>query len=156
VISVPAAEALAARAHGDDRSDAGVLVIDHVRSVAARMRSDPDVYAVPASLLHDTVERSGTTFDDLRAAGADDRLIALVDLLTQREGEADERYLSRVAADPLAVRIKQANIADKLDRLGDTSLGEADRQAVEHRARRRLALLDTIVRRFELSGPDVL
>ena len=56
MISVPAAEALAERAHGDDRSDAGVLVIDHVRSVAARMRSDPDVYDVPASLSHDTVE----------------------------------------------------------------------------------------------------
>ena len=44
-------------AHGQERSKAGVLFIDHVRSVAARVRDDPDPDAVVAALLHDSVEK---------------------------------------------------------------------------------------------------
>src|ERR1700760_2319194 len=103
MISVAQADALAQRAHGDDRNDSGVRFIDHVRSVAARMAHDPDPYAVLAALLHDTVEKSSMTWDDLRAARADERLIALVDALTERDVEPEHEYLSRAAADPLTL-----------------------------------------------------
>ena len=121
MISVPDADALAQLADGDDRNHSGVLFIDHVRSVATRMQNDPDPYAVLAALLHDTVEKSSMTWDDLRAAGADDRLVALVDALTERDDEPEEEYLGRAAADPLTLRIKRADITDKLDLTGSPS-----------------------------------
>ena len=147
MISVPDADALAQLAHGDDRNHSGVLFIEHVRSVATRMQHDPDPYAVLAALLHDTVEKSSMTWDDLRAAGADDRLVALVDALTERDDEPEEEYLGRAAADPLTLRIKRADISDKLDLDGLTVLSEEARRAMEDRARRRLALLEEMAHR---------
>jgi (p)ppGpp synthase/HD superfamily hydrolase len=154
LISVPEADALAQRAHGEDRNRSGVLFIDHVRSVAARMEDDPDPYAMPAALLHDTVEKSRMTWDDLRDAGADDRLIALVDALTEREGESEESYLSRAAVDPLALRIKRADIADKLHMRTLSLLADTHRQAVETRARRRLSRLESIAEQLRARSPE--
>jgi (p)ppGpp synthase/HD superfamily hydrolase len=155
VISVADADALAQRAHGDDQNRSGVLFIDHVRSVATRMQDDPDPYAVPAALLHDTVEKSWMTWDDLREAGADDRLIALVDALTERDGESEESYLSRAATDPLALRIKRADIADKLHMHVLELLADTHRQAVESRARRRLSILESMAEQLHAQSPEV-
>src|SRR5262245_12251089 len=115
MLNVDAARRLAQRAHAGDRTHTGVLVIDHVRRVAERVEDDPDEYAVRAAWLHDSIEKGSMTWDDLREAGADQRLIELVDALTQRLGETSEAYLARAAADPVALRIKRADIADKLD-----------------------------------------
>jgi len=138
------ADVFAQQAHGSDQNRSGVPFIDHVRSVAARVASDPDPFAVVAALLHDTVEKAAVGFDDLRAAGADERLIDLVDALTERPGESEESYLARAAADPLTLRIKRADITDKLDLRSATMLSETDRRAMEQRAQRRLALLEQI------------
>jgi (p)ppGpp synthase/HD superfamily hydrolase len=145
------ADAFAQQVHGGDQNRSGVLYIDHVRSVAARVASDPDPYAVTAALLHDTVEKADVAFDDLRAAGADERLIDLVDALTERPGESDESYLARAAADPVSLRIKRADINDKLDPRATSMLSATDRRAIKQRARRRLALLEQIA----ASGPSV-
>ena len=154
MISVHDADALAQRAHGDDRNRSGVRFIDHVRNVAARVQNEPDAYAVPAALLHDTVEKTWMSWDHLRDAGADDRLIALVDALTERDGESEESYFRRAASDPLALRIKRADIADKLDVRAFSVLGETDRLAVEARARRRLALLEALARDLQPPPPE--
>jgi hypothetical protein len=51
----------------------------------------------------------------VREASADSRLIQVVDALTQRHGEPEDDYLARAAAHSLALRIKRADIEDKLD-----------------------------------------
>jgi (p)ppGpp synthase/HD superfamily hydrolase len=143
-MSSPEADALARQAHGDDRNHSGMRYIDHVRRVADRVQSDPDPYAVPAALLHDTVEKAGASWDDLRGAGADERLIQVVEALTERDGEPEGDYLARAAADPLSLRIKRADIQDKLlGPLGD-ALTEEQRHKARERAERRLALLEQL------------
>jgi (p)ppGpp synthase/HD superfamily hydrolase len=146
VITAAEADALAQRAHGDERNHSGMRYIDHVRRVADRMNTDSDQYAVPAALLHDTVEKAGMSWEDLRAAGADDRLLEVVDALTEREGEPERSYLARAADDPVALRIKRADIEDKLyGQLGE-SLTEEQRRRAHERARRRLGLLEQLAR----------
>jgi (p)ppGpp synthase/HD superfamily hydrolase len=148
VISVGEADALALRAHGDSRSRSGSLFIEHVRRVAARVASEPDSYAMVAALLHDTVEKGAMEWADLWAAGADARLVALVDALTERDGESDRDYLARCAADPLAFRIKRADIEDKLEHAHSTLTTDAIR-ILRARAHQRLALLEQLA-----SGDD--
>ena len=147
VMTVAAADRLAEHAHGDDRNSSGVPYLEHVRRVAARMADDPDPHAVPAALLHDTVEKGALDWDDLRRAGADDRLIAVVDALTERDGESDRDYLARAAADPLALRIKRVDIADKLDAGTAVRIGPEAFERLEQRVRRRLALLEELADR---------
>ena len=111
-----------------DRTKLGGLFIDHVRRVAKRMEGDPDRHAVVAAWLHDTVEKGSLSWEFLWRAGADRRLIELVDVLTERDGEEEDVYLARVAADPLALRIKRADISDKLDPNNLVSLSNGRRK----------------------------
>ncbi len=83
-------------------------------------------------------------WSDLRAAGADEGLIEVVDALTQRDGELEQHYLDRCVADPLALRIKRADIADKLDPRSVATLDDHDRHLVQGRAHDRLTLLEQL------------
>src|SRR5204863_274993 len=109
-----------------------------------QLHDDPDPYAVPAALLHDTVEKGSLSWDDLRGAGADDRLIAVVDALTERDGETAEQYLARCAADPLALRIKRVDIADKLTHPAARSVSEEHVALLRDHVMERLALLERV------------
>jgi (p)ppGpp synthase/HD superfamily hydrolase len=143
MLTVEAAARLAEGAHGAARSSSGGLVLDHVHRVADAMREDPDPYAVTAALLHDTVEKTAFGWDDLRAAGADDRLLVLIDALTECDVESEVHYLARCARDPLACRIKRADILDKLPTGAAGPRPDEDaRSTGRARAQRRLALLE--------------
>jgi (p)ppGpp synthase/HD superfamily hydrolase len=144
MLTVAEACRLARRAHRTDRTSSGGLIIDHVRRVATRMQNDPNRYAVVAAWLHDSVEKGSTSWGDLWDAGADRRLIDVVDALTQRDGESSVAYLARAAADPLALRIKRADIADKLDPSNFGGLSSGRVAGTVARARQRLALLERL------------
>jgi hypothetical protein len=105
---------------------------------------DPDPHAVTAALLHDAVEKGSADWGQLRSAGADDRLIEIIDALTERDGESQHTYLARCAGDPVAVRIKRADLLDKIIDRGE-QLDPARRAKREARARRRLGLLERLV-----------
>ena len=121
-----------------------VFAFDHVRSVALRVCDNPDPYAVIAAVLHDSVEKGPFGWADLQAAGADARLIGLVDALTERAKELEADHLVRCAADPLALRIKRAHITDKLDVVPGSNINNSDVAELKRRARRRLAILDQV------------
>ncbi len=72
-----------------------------------------DVERVVA-VLHDVVEDTVCTLDDLRQAGYPGTVVDALDLLTHRDGETYEAYIGRVAADPIARRVKLADLADNL------------------------------------------
>ncbi len=143
VLTHEAADLLAQQAHGTERTRAGILFIDHVRRVASSVTDDPDPDAVLAALLHDTVEKGSLSWDDLRAAGAHERLVDVVDALTERDGETLEEYLARCAADPLALRIKRADIGDKLT-LTELDVHPTVLPLLRERALQRLRLLDEL------------
>lgn len=76
------------------------------------------------AILHDVVEDTACTGDDLRRAGYPDRVIAAVDRLMRHDGEAYETYIERLTDDALARQVKLADLADNLAnnrRLADAS-----------------------------------
>jgi (p)ppGpp synthase/HD superfamily hydrolase len=75
---------------------------------------------VAAAYLHDVLEDTPTTVADLRAEGVSARTVALVEILTRREGETYAAFIDRVATDPSAARIKRADIGDNLDGTTDS------------------------------------
>lgn len=64
--------------------------------------------------LHDVIEDTHLSLDDLQRAGYGERIIAAVDCLTRREGEPYEEYIARLSADPLARAVKLLDLADNL------------------------------------------
>ncbi len=67
------------------------------------------------AVLHDVVEDTTLSLDDLQRRGCSDHVVEAIDALTRREGEVAEDYYGRVAANPIALAVKRADLADNSD-----------------------------------------
>lgn len=116
---VPIADAIAVEAHAGQTDKLGNEYIHHPRSVARRVDQSDDM-AVAAALLHDVVEDSDVTPEDLAERGIPGDVIAAVELLTRRRGVSDDDYYDAIAKVPVALQVKLADLADNTDpaRLG--------------------------------------
>ena len=103
-----AAVALATTAHAGQVDKLGADYILHPLGVMARVTGvDEKIVAV----LHDVVEDTVVTLDDLRAQGFAEHIVRAVDAVTKRPGEPLAESMARVAADPLAMTVKFADLA---------------------------------------------
>lgn len=112
--TVADADALAEHAHQGQTDKAGRTYIGHVRAVAELLRSH-GVAAVIAGLLHDIVEDTSVTLDDLTALGYPPHIVTAVDAVTRRNGETYMDLIRRAAADPLGRLVKLADNAHNSD-----------------------------------------
>lgn len=104
--------AIAEKAHAGQVDKAGKPYIGHpVRVMNAVQSLDEKIVGV----LHDAVEDSDLTLDDLSAQGFPAHLIEAIDAITKREGEEYEAYLKRVTRNPIALRVKIADMTDNMD-----------------------------------------
>ena len=121
--SVLKALRLATAAHSGQVDKAGEDYIKHPITVAESVSTEE---AQTAALLHDVVEDTGLTLDDLRQAGFSEGILCAVDALTHREGESREAYITRLAKKPLAVTVKLADLRHNSDLSRLTSPTETD------------------------------
>ena len=113
------ASQLAALLLGATRTRLGGLHVDHARRVAEAVgrtaeavgRTAPHIVA--AAWLHDVVEKTDVTADELREL-VDAAVVDLVVVLTRHDDEAEADYLWRCACHPEALRIKRHDLLDKL------------------------------------------
>lgn len=116
---VELATKIAHDAHAGQVDKAGAPYIGHPARVAATAReraaeSQADLVEA-AAWLHDVVEDTDITLDDLTRLGVPEQVVAAVDALTRRSVEAPDAYYARVAADPVALVVKFADLADNAD-----------------------------------------
>lgn len=111
---------LAARAHSGQFDDAGAPYILHAMRV---MLAQDTAEARLVAILHDVVEDSSVTLDDLRDMGLSPEATASLSALTRGAEEPYAAYIDRVAQDPIATKVAIADIRDKLDtvHLGQSS-----------------------------------
>jgi (p)ppGpp synthase/HD superfamily hydrolase len=98
---------IAARAHDGQKDWFGGEYILHPVEVSSYCRTERGSIA---ALLHDVVEDSDVTLDDLRAAGIDEKIVTAVDLLTKREGDGLHDYYKRVSSNDIAAEVKFADM----------------------------------------------
>jgi (p)ppGpp synthase/HD superfamily hydrolase len=129
--------ALAAQAHLGVMDKSGQPYILHPLRVM--FRCETDIERIVA-VLHDVVEDTGRTFDDLRKLGYSEEVIAALDCVTKHEGENYEDFVRRAAANPIARNVKIADIEDNMDmrRLPSLTQRDWDRTAKYLAAWRRL------------------
>lgn len=108
------AVALATRAHAGQVDKAGRQYIEHPMRVMHRVRSDDERIT---AVLHDVLEDTNVTVDDLRSLQCPENVIAAIVALSKRPGESLEDSMRRAAADPIALTVKLADIADNSDPL---------------------------------------
>jgi hypothetical protein len=137
------AEQLARAAHAGQTGPDGSPYIEHPLRVAGAVASwTGDTTAAVIALLHDAVEKGGTTWQDLRAAGVTEPMIAVLDALTQRPGEDVSSYLARCRANPVARDVKRHDLLDKLRPEYLAQLPKAEAERVATTTRSKLADLD--------------
>jgi (p)ppGpp synthase/HD superfamily hydrolase len=138
------ADRYAAERHAGQTDKTGEPYIGHPRRVAGRLAT-PTQKAV--ALLHDVLEDTGTTREDLRDVGFPDIVIEAVDRLTRRTDESFDDYLHRVAGSELASAVKRADIADNADPERLARIPDPETRArLTEKYRRALAVLDEFTR----------
>lgn len=117
------AQEIAQRAHAQQVDKAGRPYIEHPARVAARLVGDELGQAV--AWLHDVVEDTPVTPAQLLEQGFPSEVVDAVVAVTRVEGELPEAYYARVTANPLALSVKLADIADNSDPERLAALDEA-------------------------------
>lgn len=67
------------------------------------------------AILHDVIEDTDYTLDDMREMGFSEAIVAALDAVTRRDEETYEEFIERIALDPLAVRVKLSDLRDNMD-----------------------------------------
>jgi hypothetical protein len=104
---------IAAEAHKGQKDWYGGRYIVHPLTVSAYCVTERGAVA---ALLHDVVEDTNVTLDDLRAEGISEDVVIAVDCLTERKDEEITDYLKRVATNDIAVEVKFADMRDNSDK----------------------------------------
>lgn len=99
--------------HGHDEDKIGKPVILHPLMVMMRMETEQEK---TLALLHDVIEDTHATFNDLRRNGFSDDTIASLDAITRREGEKYFDYIDRLSRDELATKVKIQDLQDNMAR----------------------------------------
>jgi (p)ppGpp synthase/HD superfamily hydrolase len=104
--------AIAAKAHAGKVDKAGAPYILHPLRVMLKMETYEERMA---AVLHDVVEDSDMTLEDLRNEGFSDTVVEAVDAVTLRIGEAYDDFVRRAARNPIGRRVKLADLEDNCD-----------------------------------------
>jgi (p)ppGpp synthase/HD superfamily hydrolase len=129
---------IAAKAHLGQQDRYGAPYILH--PIRVMMRVGGTLEKIVAA-LHDIVERSAYTLEDLTKEGFEAEAIAAVAALTKGPGEDYMSYIERLKNNRTAVRVKLADLEDNLDILRNTKPlvnEDLDRYNVFLRARKEL------------------
>ncbi|MCW6665483.1 GTP pyrophosphokinase [Aerococcaceae bacterium NML191219] len=118
---------IAEKAHAGQVDKAGKDYIEHPIYVSSLVDS-PEAKAV--ALLHDVLEDSDFTAEDLLVAGLPREIVEAVEILTKQSGESYDEYLSKIKRNDLARVVKIADLTHNSDltRLHEVTQQDLDRQ----------------------------
>ena len=103
---------LAKQHHKGQTDKAGKPYINHPLRVMNQMKSEDEKIV---AVLHDIVEDTDISLNDLRNEGFSEEVVSAVECLTKQDGENYDSYIERISFNPLAVKIKLADLEDNRD-----------------------------------------
>ena len=99
-------------AHINQVDKTGLPYAFHPFHLAEQMNTED---AVCVALLHDTVEDTDITFEDLINEGFNDNIISALKLLTHNDDTPYMDYIYKIKANPLARKVKLADLYHNSD-----------------------------------------
>ena len=110
---------------GAQKDLSGIPYVFHPWHLAETME---DELSTTVALLHDVMEDSGVAPEDLRAEGFPDSVVEVLVLLTRREDENYRQYIERLADNPVARKVKLADLSHNMDTTRLDAVTEKDRK----------------------------
>ena len=114
---------IAAREHAGDTDKAGAPYVFHPLRLMFAVKSPLEKMA---AVLHDVVEDTRVTLNDLENEGFPAEVITAIDALTKRKGESRIEAAKRAVANPIARVVKLADVTDNMDISRISNLSEKD------------------------------
>ena len=114
-------------AHKDQVDKSGLPYVFHPFHLAESMTTEATTIV---ALLHDVVEDSTYTFEDLVKMGFGDEVIDALRLLTHGDGVDYMEYVRAIKGNPIAKAVKLADLTHNSDL---TRLDKVDDKAIERR-----------------------
>ena len=103
---------LAKQHHKGQTDKVGKPYINHPLRVMNQMKSEDEKIV---AVLHDIVEDTDISLNDLKNEGFSEEVVSAVECLTKQDGENYDSYIERISFNPLAVKIKLADLEDNRD-----------------------------------------
>ncbi|WP_426076403.1 GTP pyrophosphokinase [Janthinobacterium sp. PSPC3-1] len=119
---------IAARTHAGQVDKGGAPYILHPLRVMLRVA--PGAQQIVA-VLHDVVEDSDVTFEDLEREGFSAEVINGLRAVTKVEGESYEDFVARAALDPVGKAVKLADLMENSDLSRIAQPSQKDLERVE-------------------------
>ena len=120
---VETALAIALRAHKNAIDKAGQPYVLHPIRIMLKMTNDLEK---ATALLHDVIEDSDITADDLLTEGIPEVVVTAVLALTKQDFESYQDFVLRAKQNPLARKVKIADVEDNMNLLRISHLTEKD------------------------------
>lgn len=103
---------IAKKAHLGQIDKAGEDYIKHPEKVASFVNSDEEK---AVAYLHDVIEDTELTLEDLREYGFSEEVLKAVDVITKKKGQDYQSYLNLVKTNELARVVKLADLRHNSD-----------------------------------------
>ena len=116
---------IAVEAHHGQRDRNGQPYILHPIRVMGRVLTTTEKMV---AILHDVVEDTEWSLDALREEGFPSDVLDALDCVTKREGEDYDDFVARSASNPIARRVKLADLEDNMDIRRLRKVSEEDRE----------------------------
>lgn len=99
-------------AHRGQKDKSGVDYFNHCIAVASHVRRGE---ATIVALLHDVIEDTDISYDDLVEMGIPEHLVEVVWILTRKEGQSYKDYIEGVKKNKIAVEVKLSDLKHNMD-----------------------------------------
>jgi hypothetical protein len=121
------AEIIAKKAHAGQVDKAGEDYFNHPKRVSYNFNEDNEIIV---AFLHDVIEDTNITLEQLKKEGFNDEVLVALDAITKRESESYDQFIDRVKENPIALKVKMADLRDNMDILRLPELTEKDLQRI--------------------------
>ena len=99
-------------AHKDQQDKSGMPYVFHPFHLAEQMTDEKTTIV---ALLHDVVEDTEYTLENLRDMGFDEDVLCAIDLMTHRDGIPYMEYEAEIKKNPIARAVKLADLGHNSD-----------------------------------------
>lgn len=103
---------IATKAHDGQIDKGGKPYILHPLSVMMKCGNYKEKIV---AVLHDVIEDTDITYDDLRQEGFDEEIIEAIDSVTRRNGESYMEFIRRCKQNSIGKYVKVADLKDNMD-----------------------------------------
>ena len=129
---------LATEHHEGQTDKAGKPYIEHPLRLMNQVESEDEKIV---AVLHDIVEDTDMSLDDLRDEGFSEEVLSAIECVTKQDDEDYDSFIERISFNPLAVKVKLADLEDNMDLSRLPEVTDKDMERMEKYKRAKEILL---------------